>query len=59
MYKPLALSAPAAFINDVLFVLLCLANQTGVNLQQAFDKKLELKTERDRDRHHNNPKLKS
>ena len=44
---------------DVLFVLLCLANQTGVNLQQAFDKKLELKTQRDRDRHQNNPKLKS
>jgi NTP pyrophosphatase (non-canonical NTP hydrolase) len=40
-------------------VLLCLANQTGVNLQQAFDKKLELKTQRDRDRHQNNPKLKS
>jgi len=43
---------------DVLFVVLCLANQTGVNLQEAFDKKLELKTERDHDRHHNNKKLK-
>ena len=43
---------------DVLFVTLCLANQTGVNLQEAFDKKLEIKTERDKDRHHNNPKLK-
>lgn len=43
---------------DVLFVVLCLANQTGVNLQEAFDKKLELKTKRDHDRHHNNKKLK-
>ena len=43
---------------DVLFVVLCLANQTGVNLQEAFDDKLELKTKRDHDRHHNNKKLK-
>jgi NTP pyrophosphatase (non-canonical NTP hydrolase) len=43
---------------DVLFVILCLANQTGVNLQEAFDKKLDLKTKRDHDRHHNNEKLK-
>ncbi|WP_405383800.1 nucleotide pyrophosphohydrolase [Maribacter sp. LLG6340-A2] len=43
---------------DVLFVVLCLANQTGVDLQQAFDKKLDLKTKRDHDRHHNNKKLK-
>lgn len=43
---------------DVLFVVLCLANQTGVNLQDAFDKKLELKTNRDHDRHHSNGKLK-
>ena len=43
---------------DVLFVVLCLANQTGVNLQDAFDKKLELKTNRDHDRHHSNEKLK-
>jgi NTP pyrophosphatase (non-canonical NTP hydrolase) len=43
---------------DVLFVVLCLANQTGVNLQDAFDKKLELKTKRDHDRHHGNQKLK-
>ncbi len=42
---------------DVLFVVLCLANQTGVDLQDAFDKKLQLKTERDHDRHQNNPKL--
>ena len=43
---------------DVVFVVLCLANQTGINLQAAFDKKLDLKTNRDHDRHHNNEKLK-
>lgn len=42
---------------DVLFVVLCLANQTGVDLQASFDKKLDVKTKRDHDRHHNNPKL--
>jgi len=43
---------------DVMFVVLCLANQTGIDLQTAFDQKLELKTKRDHDRHHNNKKLK-
>ena len=43
---------------DVLFVTLCLANQTGTNLQEAFDKKMKLKTDRDRDRHQSNEKLK-
>ena len=43
---------------DVLFVVLCLANQTGVDLQTAFDKKLDFKTKRDHQRHHNNNKLK-
>jgi len=43
---------------DVLFVVLCLANQTGIDLQASFDKKMEVKTKRDHDRHHNNPKLK-
>ncbi|WP_294224227.1 nucleotide pyrophosphohydrolase [uncultured Chryseobacterium sp.] len=43
---------------DVLFVTLCLANQTGVNLQEAFDKKMKIKTDRDKDRHQNNEKLK-
>lgn len=43
---------------DVMFVVLCLANQTGVNLQEAFDKKLDLKAKRDHDRHHGNKKLK-
>ena len=42
---------------DVVFVVLCLANQTGVDLQAAFDAKLALKTKRDHDRHHNNQKL--
>ena len=42
---------------DVVFVVLCLANQTGIDLQASFDKKLELKSRRDNDRHHNNPKL--
>ena len=42
---------------DVLFVVLCLANQTGINLEAAFDKKLDLKTKRDHDRHHSNKKL--
>lgn len=43
---------------DVLFVVLCLANQTGIDLQAAFDKRMEKKTKRDHDRHHNNEKLK-
>lgn len=43
---------------DVLFVTLCLANQTGTDLQAAFDKKMKAKTARDKDRHQNNRKLK-
>ena len=43
---------------DVVFVVMCLANQTGVDLQAAFDKKMDVKTKRDHDRHHNNKKLK-
>lgn len=43
---------------DVMFVVFCLANQTGINLQEAFDKKMEKKAKRDHDRHHNNEKLK-
>jgi NTP pyrophosphatase (non-canonical NTP hydrolase) len=42
---------------DVLFVLICLANQTGVDLQAAFDKNLEKKSKRDGVRHKNNDKL--
>ncbi len=44
-------------IADVLWVLICLANQTGVNLNTAFRKNMEKKTARDADRHKNNPKL--
>lgn len=43
---------------DVLFVILCLANQTETDLQAAFDKKMEIKTIRDKERHQNNEKLK-
>ncbi|MGP1478496.1 MAG: nucleotide pyrophosphohydrolase [Capnocytophaga sp.] len=43
---------------DVVFVVLCLANQTGIDLQESFDKKMLLKTQRDHDRHQNNEKLK-
>ena len=42
---------------DVIFVVLCLANQTGVDLEDAFKKKLDKKTQRDHDRHHSNKKL--
>lgn len=43
---------------DVLFVVLCLANQTGIDLQKAFDSKLALKAKRDHKRHQENKKLK-
>ena len=43
---------------DVLFVLMCLANQTGVDLTSALEKNLEKKSNRDKDRHHQNEKLK-
>lgn len=43
---------------DVLWVLICLANQTGVNLTEAFKKNMEKKTTRDKERHINNYKLK-
>src|SRR5690554_6689810 len=43
---------------DVLFVLTCIANQTGVNLSEALKKNLDKKTKRDSERHHNNDKLK-
>jgi len=43
---------------DVLFVLVCLANQTGINLTDAFEKNLQKKSIRDADRHKNNEKLK-
>lgn len=43
---------------DVLFVLICIANQTGVDLAEALEKNLQKKTSRDTDRHRNNEKLK-
>ena len=42
---------------DVLWVLLCLANQTGIDLTEEFQKNLEKKTQRDKQRHQNNEKL--
>lgn len=44
-------------VADVLWVLLCIANQTGVDLTQALQNSIEKKTARDKDRHHNNQKL--
>lgn len=44
-------------LSDVLFVLLCLANQTGTDLQAAWEKRMKDKGERDKDRHTGNPKL--
>ena len=45
-------------IADIFWVLLCIANQTGVNLTEAFQQSLDKKTKRDQTRHINNPKLK-
>lgn len=42
---------------DVLWVLMCLANQTGINLTEAFEKNIAKKTDRDKERHKSNPKL--
>ncbi|TWP22552.1 pyrophosphatase [Apibacter muscae] len=43
---------------DVIFVVCCLANQTGIDLEEAFNKKISIKSLRDKDRHSNNKKLK-
>ena len=48
---------PADEMADILFVLICLANQTGVNLESALKKNMEKKTARDSERHKRNPKL--
>jgi NTP pyrophosphatase (non-canonical NTP hydrolase) len=45
-------------ISDILFVLICIANQTGVDLEEAFRENIEKKTTRDATRHHDNHKLK-
>jgi len=42
---------------DILFVLICLANQTGIQLEEAFKKSMQKKTDRDKERHIKNPKL--
>lgn len=49
---------PSEEMADVLWVLICLANQTGVDLTEALQKSIEKKTKRDKERHINNPKLK-
>ena len=43
---------------DVIFVVLCLANQTGIDLQKAFDQKMKIKSKRDHNRHQNNHRQK-
>ena len=49
---------PSEEMADILWVLICLANQTGVDLTEALQKSIEKKTLRDKERHINNPKLK-
>jgi len=49
---------PSEEMADVLWVLICLANQTGVDLTEALEHSFEKKTKRDKERHKNNPKLK-
>lgn len=56
-FKPDEKSNLGEEMADVLWVLLCLANQTGVNLTDELQKSIEKKTKRDKDRHINNPKL--
>lgn len=53
-----AKEALADELADVLFVLICISNQTGINLEEAFEKNLTKKTERDQQRHQDNSKLK-
>ena len=50
-------SDPSEEMADILWVLICLANQTGTDLTEALEQSFRKKTERDRDRHRNNPKL--
>lgn len=58
-FKQVEEQDPADEMADVLWVLMCLANQTGVDLTEALRKNLEKKTSRDKTRHINNEKLKS
>jgi NTP pyrophosphatase (non-canonical NTP hydrolase) len=55
--EPLLQNDLADELADLLFVLVCIANQTGVNLAEAMHKNLAKKTDRDRHRHRSNPKL--
>ena len=50
---------PSEEMADILWVLICLANQTGVDLTEALEKSFAKKTSRDKERHKNNPKLKA
>ena len=56
-FKPGEPHDPSEEMADILWVLICLANQTGVDLTEALQKSFEKKTRRDKDRHKNNPKL--
>ena len=56
-FKPGETTDPSEEMADILWVLICLANQTGVNLTDALNKSLEKKTRRDAQRHKDNPKL--
>ncbi len=55
--KPGENQDPSEEMADILWVLICLANQTGVDLTAALEKSFEKKTQRDKDRHKNNEKL--
>lgn len=56
-FKPGEKDNPGEEMADILWVLCCLANQTGVNLTEEFKKSIEKKTKRDAERHKNNTKL--
>ena len=56
-FKEVEEQDPAEEMADVLWVLICLANQTGVDLTEALEKSFEKKKKRDKERHKNNPKL--
>lgn len=56
-FKPGETTDPSEEMADILWVLICLANQTGVNLTDALNKSLKKKTRRDAQRHKDNPKL--
>lgn len=56
-FKPGETTDPSEEMADILWVLICLANQTGVNLTDALNKSFEKKTRRDAQRHKDNPKL--